>query len=177
MHACMVTSNHTCSVTNSARMNYFQFTDVDVDFVREQLSSLKVKKSSGMKDIHTRFLKTGADVLAAPLTYILNLSLHTATMPSSWKSAAVTLLHKNGSMSDPNNMCPPCSDEDFRTGSTPTYISPKVVEECSFSFFQSGFRPGHSTSTCLLDVSDYILKNMDQGIITGAVFLAFLPLL
>lgn len=104
----MVTSNHTCSVTNSARMNYFQFTDVDVDFVREQLSSLKVKKSSGMKDIHTRFLKTGADVLAAPLTYILNLSLHTATMPSSWKSAAVTLLHKNGSMSDPNNFRPIC---------------------------------------------------------------------
>ena len=37
--------------------------------------------------------------------------------------------------------------------------------------FQSGFRPGHSTSTALLDVSDYILKNIDEGNLTGAVFL------
>ena len=39
------------------------------------------------------------------------------------------------------------------------------------SQFQSGFRPGHSTSMALLDVSDYILKNIDEGNLTGAVFL------
>ena len=44
----------------------FEFKDISVDFVRKELSSLKVNKSSGLKDIHTRFLKTGADVLAAP---------------------------------------------------------------------------------------------------------------
>ena len=39
------------------------------------------------------------------------------------------------------------------------------------SQFQSGFRPGHSTSMALFDVSDYILKNIDEGNLTGAVFL------
>ena len=40
-----------------------------------------------------------------------------------------------------------------------------------FSSEQSGFRPKHSTLTTLLEVSDYILKNMDTGHFVGAVFL------
>ena len=36
---------------------------------------------------------------------------------------------------------------------------------------QSGFRPQHSTLTAALDVTDYILDNMDQGELTGAIFL------
>ena len=46
-----------------------------------------------------------------------------------------------------------------------------LVKNKLLSQFQSGFRPGHSTSTALLDVSDYILKNIDEGNLTGAVFL------
>ena len=36
---------------------------------------------------------------------------------------------------------------------------------------QSGFRPGHSTQTCLIEVTNYLLQNMDDGMFTGAVFL------
>ena len=36
---------------------------------------------------------------------------------------------------------------------------------------QSGFRRNHYTSTSLIDVSDYILQNMNQGLVTGAIFL------
>ena len=37
---------------------------------RVELCSLKKKKSSGLKNIHARFLKTGAEVRAECLTYI-----------------------------------------------------------------------------------------------------------
>ena len=84
----------------------FEFKDISVDFVRKELSSSKVNKSSGLEYIHIRFLKTGADVIAAPLTYILNLSLRSAIILWSWKSGAVTPLHKDGSVSDPNNFRP-----------------------------------------------------------------------
>ena len=46
-----------------------------------------------------------------------------------------------------------------------------LVRNKLLSQFQSGLRPGHSTSTALLDVSDYILKNIDEGNLTGAVLL------
>ena len=46
-----------------------------------------------------------------------------------------------------------------------------LVKNKLLSQVQSGFRPGHSSSTALLDVSDYILKNIDDGNVTGAVFL------
>ena len=36
---------------------------------------------------------------------------------------------------------------------------------------QSGFRVGHSTSTANTYVTDYILKNMDEGYLTGAVYI------
>jgi len=38
---------------------------------------------------------------------------------------------------------------------------------------QSGFRPLHSTTTALIDVNDYLLSNIDNGYITGALFLDF----
>ena len=36
---------------------------------------------------------------------------------------------------------------------------------------QSGFREQHSTVTAVTDVTDFILRNMDKGLLTGAVYL------
>jgi hypothetical protein len=93
-------------VVNLSSASEFQFKDITVDFVRKELSSLKMKKSSGLKDIHTRLLKLGADVLASPLTYIFNISLRTTIIPRTWKYATVTPLHKSGSKLDHNNYRP-----------------------------------------------------------------------
>ena len=55
----------------------FVFQEISSDFVRKELSALRVKKSSGLKDIHSRSLKIASNTLASPLTYIFNLSLET----------------------------------------------------------------------------------------------------
>ena len=36
---------------------------------------------------------------------------------------------------------------------------------------QSGFRPRHSTTTALVDVRDYLLQNIEEGFLTGVLFL------
>ena len=59
-------------VRNLVSVKNCKFKDISVDIVRKELSSLKVNKSSGLTDIDTCFLKIGADVVAAPLTYILS---------------------------------------------------------------------------------------------------------
>ena len=79
----------------------FVFKDIPVSFVWKELSSLCVNKSSGLKDIHSRILKVGSNVLAAPLTHIFNLSILCGEIPRSWKAATVTPLHKSGSHCDP----------------------------------------------------------------------------
>ena len=151
----------------------FVFKDIPVSFVRKELSSLCVNKSSGLKDIHSRILKVGSSVLATPLTHIFNLSIHSGEIPRSWKAATVTPLHKSGSHSDPNNFRPisvlPVMKIFERAIHKQLYDH--LVKNKLLSQLQSEFRPGHSTSTALLDVSDYIQKNIREGNFTGAVFL------
>ena len=50
----------------SGSLDDLSFTEISEDFVKKELSSLKIKKSSGLKNIHTRFLKTGADTFSSP---------------------------------------------------------------------------------------------------------------
>ena len=138
------------------------------------MSSLCVNKSSGLKDIHSHILKVCSNVLATPLTHIFNLAIQCGEIPRSWKAAAVTLLHKSGSHCDPNNFRPisvlPVVMKTFERA-IHKQLYDHLVKNKLLSQFQSGFRPGHSTSTALLDVSDYILKNIDEGNPIGAVFL------
>ena len=48
-----------------------------------------------------------------------------------------------------------------------------LLEHNMLSAQQSGFRKGHSTDTVLTFFSDYLLKQMDVGNLTGVVFLDF----
>ena len=138
------------------------------------MSSLCVNKSSGLKDIRSRILEVGSNVLAAPLTHIFNLSILCGEIPRSWKAATVTLLHKSGSHCDLNNFSLfsvlPVVMKIFECA-IHKQLYDHLVKNKLLSQFQSGFRPGHSTSTALLNVSDYILKHIDEGNLTGAVFL------
>ena len=84
----------------------FVFQEISSDFVRKELSALRVKKSSGLKDIHSRSLKIASNTLASPLTYIFNLSLETGQIPKVWKSATITPLHKSGALTGVNNFRP-----------------------------------------------------------------------
>ena len=147
----------------------FVFKDILVSFVPKELSSMCVNKSSGLKDVHSRILKVGSNVLAAPLTHILNLSICCGEIPRLWKAATVTLLHKSGSHCYPNNFRPisvlPVVMKTFERA-THNQLYDHLVKNKLLSQFQSGFRPGHSTSTALLDVSDIILKNIDEGNLT-----------
>ena len=131
-------------------------------------------KSTGFDQFNVRLLKLAAPFVSSALAYICNLSLSNSKFPKEWKNAKVTPIFKSGDKNDVSN---------YRPISVLPILS-KIIERavhnqlyhylCSkniLSDSQSGFRSNHSTTTTLLDVQDYILKNMDEGFVTGVIFL------
>ena len=112
--------------------------------------------------------------MARPLTLLINRTINEGTLPADWKHAIVTPVHKAVSKSDPSN---------FRPISVLPVFS-KILEQAVhrmvynyslelklLSPLQCGFRPIHSTSTCLSHVTNTLLENIDKGLLTGLIFL------
>ena len=51
---------------------------------------MKNKKSSGHDELTQEQLKSGAEILAVPLTRIINASIEQGKFPESWKEGVVT---------------------------------------------------------------------------------------
>ena len=59
-----------------------------------------------MDQIQAKFLRDGAEVLALPLSDIINLSLKLPTFPEECKIAKLKLIFKRGARTDPKNYRP-----------------------------------------------------------------------
>ncbi len=153
---------------------HFDFKDIDADFVFKNLSSLDIKKATGLDGIHAKLLKLGASEIYQSLTYILNLSLKSGIVPTEWKHAKVSPLFKEGNRDDTNNYRPisvlPVVMKIFESAVN-AQLRDFLVQYNILVDQQSGFRAKHSTSSTLIDVTDFILNNMNDGLITGAIFL------
>ena len=123
-------------------------------------------------DIHIHV--DSADIVVKPVTFIINTSLRTSKVPCDWKSARVIPLFKKGKADEMDN---------YRPISILPVLS-KVLERAVhiqlykylqqhkiLSPYQCGFRKCHSTEFAALSFSDNIRRNMDQGQLTGAVFI------
>ena len=156
------------------RHGSFELSPVRARFVLDQLLSLKVGKSTGLDGISVRFLRDGAEVIAAPLCHVINMSLTSGVVPAGMKDARVTPLFKKGSRLDCGN---------YRPVSILNVLS-KILERAVHGQLvsyltrggiltesQSGFRPGFSADTCLLGLSEYIRKELRGGKLVGLVLL------
>ena len=68
----------------------FMFNQIDNSTVFAHLPSLDVRKSTGLDDLSSRFLKEVANKIAEPLTSLLNYSLQQKVVPSAWKRSHIT---------------------------------------------------------------------------------------
>jgi hypothetical protein len=142
--------------------------------VLDQLCCLDVSKSYGPDGVPPRLLKEGGRPLSIVLCRIFSLSLQTYKFPSMWKQANVTPLHKKDDQNEVSN---------YRPISLLSCVS-KIFERIIFkhmynhfrnnfilSDFQSGFLPGRSTTTQLIDVYHALCQAVDKEKEVRVVFL------
>ncbi|CAG9134498.1 unnamed protein product [Plutella xylostella] len=133
-------------------------------------------KAVGIDDISAHMIVMILDVILPHITNLINYSLLCSSFPSLWKKAFILPLPKV-----PN----PTSLSQFRPISILPFLS-KVLERLVFEQlssylsnnqllnpFQSGFRPGHSTVTALIKVTDDIRHNIDHQQVTVLALLDF----
>uniref|UniRef100_A0A8C5WCG1 Reverse transcriptase domain-containing protein n=1 Tax=Leptobrachium leishanense TaxID=445787 RepID=A0A8C5WCG1_9ANUR len=154
----------------------FSFRPVAVIVITKLLHNQKIKYQSGPDQIPAMLLKISAPAIAKPVATLINESLTTGYIPKLWKTARVVPIHKSGDNTLVSN---------YRPKSLLPAMS-KILEKCVYTQLrdyseyrnyltpdQSGFRPNHSTTTALLKVCNDIQAGMEQGNLTGAIFLDF----
>ena len=155
-----------------------------VPFSFSQLTDCDVKKSIlsmtssafGTDSISRNMILPILDFLVPIITKILNNSLSTGSFPSEWKNSQVIPLPKKAN---------PVSFSDYRPISILPFLS-KVLERLVhrqlndfltnnnlLNQFQSGFRPGHSTTTALVKISDDIRLGIESQNVTILTLLDF----
>ena len=119
-------------------------------------------------------MKDGAEHLVEPIAHIVNLSITSETVPSEFKKARVKPLYKKGSRLQAGNYRPvsilPVLSKILEravNGQLNDYLTRKNL----LYEFQSGFRKGFSTDTCLVNLCDHIKTEMDKGNYTGMVMI------
>ena len=164
------------TITQHENRPTFRFKEIKLSSVFGQLRGLKIGKATGLDNIPARLLKDSAAVVAKPLTRIINASLQQGKLPCAWKCARVIPLLKKGNALNMDN---------YRPISVLPVISKLLEREVHkqltgylreykiLSPYQYGFRKLHSTEFATLAFADTIRRNIDNGLMTGAVFLDF----
>lgn len=152
----------------------FNFQYVSVVFVQKELKSLRRNKAAGIDNLPPGMLKDTATEIAPALAYIINLSIETATVPTIWKTAKVTPVHKSGNT---------CDEANYRPISVLVIMS-KILEKAVhnqlkeyleqnklLSNRQFSYRAKRSTEIAATLFLDSIRRDIDKGKLVGAVFM------
>ena len=68
--------------------------DISITDVYKKLNNLDISKSSSPDGVHSRVLKELSWELAKPLHYIFEASIKSSKIPTDWKDANITAIHK-----------------------------------------------------------------------------------
>ena len=154
--------------------NSFFMNPTDPTEISNIIKALKPKKSCGIDNLSSYFLKLIAGSLANPITLLINESLNSGIVPSALKIAKVTPIYKAKSKNDFTNYRP------ISILPTISKILEKVVYKRLYSFIQNfnifynkqfGFRNKHSTSHAITKLITDIVQSNEKKETTLSVFL------
>lgn len=156
------------------RTDPLQFSEVTPEDVKDVLKTLK-SDAVGADSISLKFLKIVTPYCVDILTHILNYSLAKAQVPRLWKKSVIIPFSKTATPEHPSDLRP------ISILPTVSKILEKIVLKQIVNHVnkhilpstQSGFRPGHSTSTALLKITNDITHAMDNSKVTFLILIDF----
>lgn len=144
--------------------------------VETELKSLRMDCSAGFDNIPVALIKPVLEYLISPLTHVINSGIDEQKFHTQWKIGKVSPIPKCDNATSPDQ---------YRPVSVLPTLS-KVYERCIANQIceyissenvlkdtMSGFRKHHSTTTLLLKIRDDIIKAMEKGEVTLAMFLDY----
>jgi hypothetical protein len=99
-------TNLSCNRHNNLTVPQFYMSEVDEQFVLQQLLSLKPNKAIGLDKISARLLKSSAHTITSSVTKLLNLSIRTGRFPNLWKCSKITAFFKTADRTNTSHYRP-----------------------------------------------------------------------
>ena len=159
------------SIPNFAKISFHQITLYEC---KKIVRSLNRKKPLGPSNIPAWALKDSLNVIAEPLTFIINAFLEPGKFPNHLKRAHVVPIYKNGDAEEPNNYRP-ISITSALSKVFEKVICNQILEHlernnllCQIQF---GFRAKYSTTNALLYATEKIRSDIDNNKMVAAAFL------
>lgn len=151
------------------------FTPVDEDIIYELLLSMR-SKAVGPDGLGINLLLHCCPMMLPYMTHILNFCLTESVFPDCWKLANILPLAKVDKPEGYNDLRPIsilCTLSKILEKLIDLQLRDHVNAYNILPDNQSGFRPGFSCTTALLNITDEVVSNVDDGKLTLLILLDY----
>lgn len=158
-----------------AEQEGFEFQNVNETDVKSVIKSLASDKASEYDKISARVLNDSCESIAPVISRLVNSSFQMAAFPKAWKIAEVIPVPKEGNSEEAANNRPisllPILSKVSERLAHKQFVEFLITND-KLSLYQSGNRKMYSTETAHINVSDNLLKAIDEKSASLLVLLA-----
>ena len=148
----------------------FYFTNIDINYISDAISSLDSSKPTPLNTIPTKILIETNDICSQYLKDIFNSSLENNYFPPNLKMADISPAHKRDETTNKENYRPisilPAVSKIFEKI---MYDQIEIYMNIHLSDYLCGFRKGYSTQYCLLSMLEKWKKALDKHHVAGGL--------
>ena len=135
------------------------------------LGELSASQAVGLDGLPIAAVRKCFAVIGPHILHLVNSSICTRTFPAAWKEASVVPLFKSGSRDEASSFRPIsilsvlskiCDKVVCRQ------VSDHLIENNLLAPTQYAYRKSHSTEDALIDVTDWMVRRMDEGHVVAA---------
>lgn len=154
------------------RSKPFSFSFTNAGKISKIIKGLGSTTAVGVDGIPVGVLKLGVEVLAGPISHVINRSLATGCVPQRWKQGIIKPVYKGGSKprADPSSyrpVCLLCSLSKVLETTVKSDLVAHFAETDAIPTTQHGFRAGRSCSTALASAQAGWLSGLKAGQLVG----------